>query len=283
MIENNINSGSCVTAESNRNIIDFSQIIGHIEVKERVLSVLAACVSGDKEREEYLKRIGAHNSKGILLYSKPGLGKTEVLRAIERSLKNHPLIEAEYLPGSLFQGTAGKNSKMIESTFDRARKTKKMVFLMLLDEIDSIMMKKRGMLNVSERTNALLAEMDGMKDSSNIVIIATTNRIKNIEDAVLSRFKTFITLQAPEEPERLEFISKFISPIKFDKPYDEAILARDTKGFTGRNFRDIGSYLIDIQAITHAPVPTSTLIIEVNKYMARAAVVRNTIDMEDGD
>jgi len=265
------------------NIIDFSKIIGHLELKGKILDVLSSGLKDDPVREAYLKSIDFHSIRGIMIYSPPGLGKTETLRAIERSLKDHPLIEAKYHQCSEFQGTTGKNSKLIENVFELARSTKKKTYVMLLDEIDSIFMKKRGMLNVAERTNALLSEMDGMKDSSKIVIIATTNRIGNIEEAMMSRFRDLVQLQPPNEEERKEFILKYISPIIYDKQFDMNIMVRDTEGYTGRNFKDIGMKMIDIYSRTNKPVSLQSLLVEVGKYRNRAGLIKNNIETEKGE
>jgi len=263
--------------------INFNNIIGQNEAKDKILTALSAGLKPNEIRDAYLKSIGMKAIRGIMLYGVPGVGKTETLRALELSLKDNPLIECEYVPCSAFQGGVGTNAEKIAAVFDRARSTKKNMFVMLLDEIDSIFMKKRGMLNVAERTNALQSEMDGMKDSSNIIIIATTNRIANIEDAMLSRFRDIVELYPPNDDERLQFIEKYIKPIPFTLPFDSSIMARDTKGFTGRNFRDIGLKMIDKYSQTNKPVDSHDLIKEVNKYAQRAGHLKNLMMKEQLD
>src|SRR3972149_12078157 len=103
-------------------------------------------------------------------------------------------------------------------------------------------MKKRGHINVAERTNAMQSNMDGMKDSSNIVIIGSTNHIDGMEDASISRF-TVINLGLPTPYEREQFIKKFIVPIPMERKINTNVKVTLLAGYTGRKFREIGMKL----------------------------------------
>ena len=263
--------------------INFDGIIGHEDLKQEILYAVLGKLSDDAESKEYLKSIDYHATEGILIYGLPGLGKSDILRAIEKSLRNHPDIDCKVIDCSEFQGNVGTNAPKINAVFEAARNTKKKVCVVLIDELDSVMMKKKGHLNVAERTNAMQSNMDGIKDSSKIIVIATTNRINNMETASISRF-TLITLQLPTLNERIEFIKKYIQPILTDKPINPETMANITEGFTGRMFRDLGIKLNRIRFITKKPVSSDVITREISKYMSVASRnIKQTNEDEDGN
>jgi len=246
--------------------INFDGIIGHEDLKQEILLAVLGKLNEDEESKAYLRSIDDHATTGILLYGVPGVGKSNLLRAIAKSLDNHPDIDCKSIDCSEFQGNVGTNAQTINDKFDEARNTSKMCCVMLVDELDSVMRKKRGLLNDAERTNAMQSNMDGMKDSSKIIMIATTNSIDSMEDASLSRF-TIISLGLPTTDERKEFIRRFIASIPSEKPILIDVLAKYTEGFTGRQFRDIGKNLNRIRAISKKPITSEDLTKQIAKYV----------------
>lgn len=245
--------------------INFDGIIGHEDLKEEILLAIAGKLCEDEQSKAYLESIDDHAVTGILLDGLPGVGKSSILRAIEKSLKNHPEVDCKSLDCSDFQGGVGTNAKRINETFEEARNTKKECCVILVDEIDSVMRKKRGLLNDAERTNAMQTNMDGMKDSSKIIMIVTTNDIGSMEDASISRFSV-IRLGLPGERERKALIEKFILPIPMETPLNIDIVARYTEGLTGRNFRDIGKNLSRKRAINKKPISLKDLTLMISKF-----------------
>jgi len=258
--------------------INFDGIIGHEDLKQEILYAVLGKLNEDEESKAYLASIDDHATTGILLYGLPGVGKSNIMRAIEKSLINHPDIDCMSLDCSEFQGNVGTNAKIINERFDSARATKKRVCILLIDEIDSVLMKKRGHINVAERTNAMQTNMDGMKDSSKIIIIGATNHIDGMEDASISRF-VVINLGLPTSTERKAFIEKFILPIPMEKDINIDVMVKYTEGFTGRNFRDIGMKLNRIRAINKKPVSIIDLLKEITKFMSSSQ--RNNNRVED--
>ena len=260
-------------AEDNKKIeerrlhpINFDGIIGHEDLKQEILNIVLGKLNEDDESKAYLKAIDDHAATGLLLYGLPGVGKSNIMRAMEKSLKNHPDIDCKSIDCSEFQGNVGTNATIINKTFEDARNTNKKMCIILVDEIDSVMMKKRGHVNVAERTNAMQSNIDGMKDSSKIAIVASTNTLDGMENASLSRF-TIINLGLPTSTEREEFIKRYISPIPMEIALNIEAITKNTDGFTGRNFRDIGKNLNRIRAITKKPIEIKVLLKEICKFM----------------
>lgn len=263
--------------------INFDCIIGHEDLKEEICFAVIAKIKHNEASKEYHKQIGDHATTGILAYGLPGVGKSEILKCLLDSLKDHPDIDCKHIDCSELQGNPGNNAEKINSVFDDARSTTKKVCIIVIDEIDSVMLKKGKFLNATERTNAMQSNLDGVKDSSKIIVIATTNRVNNMESASLSRF-TRIDLELPTLDERKQLIKKFISPLPINPEFNDMhidIMAKDTEGFTGRNFRDIGLKLDRIRVITDKPIDFTTLIKEQNKFRARAGKINMHIEGDE--
>jgi len=259
-------------AEDNKKIeerrlhpINFDEIIGHDDLKEEIILAISGKLCQSERSKEYLKSIDDHATTGILMEGRPGTGKSNILRAVEKSLINHPDVDCKYISCGDFQGQVGKNAQMIDDVFEEARSTPKKCYVMLIDEIDSILRKKRGLLNDAERTNAMQTNMDGMKDSSKIIIIATTNCIDSMEEASVSRFIT-MSLDYPTTEERKLFIKRYISVIPMSEDINIDMLANCTVGFSGRQFRDIGKKLNRIADTTKQPISKDRMNTELGKY-----------------
>lgn len=274
-------------AEDNKKIeerrlhpINFDGIIGHEDLKQAILYKVKAKLVTSERSKLYRESIKYHATSGILIYGLPGVGKSDVLRQIAESVRDHPDIDCKEMSCSDFQGNVGTNAKMIDDVFDAARSTRKKCCIMLIDEIDSVMMKKKGHLNVAERTNAMQSNMDGMQDSSKLIIIATTNRINGMEEASISRF-TRINLELPTSDERKEFIKRYILAIPMEKEPNIDVIVKYTEGFSGRMFRDLGLKLDDIEVVDNKPISYSVLIREISKYMTQAG--RNQKRMQEDE
>lgn len=255
-------------------VIDFSNIIGHTDMKKELIEYADSFINHYQEYQEYLKAINADGAKGLMLHGLPGIGKSMTLKAVEDSLKNHPDIEVKYYDRSSFMGTIGNNAQKIQKIFDEARSTKKKLFVMLIDEADGIMAPRGEFLNANERTGEFITQIQGMRDSSKILILATTNDIKNVDSAIKDRFD-LIELLPPDKHERKEFIRKYFAIIKLEKPITDETLNTfvvATAGFTGRNYMQISKKLKSIE-MRRDSVSMTEMFAEIAKYHVRASIV----------
>ena len=184
---------------------------------------------------------GAKIPKGALLTGKPGTGKTLLARAIAGE-SSVPFIQCS---GSSFvEMFVGVGAKRVRDVFEMARKNQPCI--VFIDEIDAIG-KKRSMNGFAanderEQTiNQLLTEMDGFDNDSQIVVIAATNRLDILDDALLrpGRFDRKIQVSLPNVYGR-EKILQVHSKNKNLSP--EVILmdvARQTTGFSGADLENL--------------------------------------------
>src|SRR3990167_2524603 len=110
--------------------------------------------------------------------------------------------------------------------------------LVFFDEIDSLA-GKRGMeqgTKVTERVlNQMLAEMDGIEDVNDILVIGATNRPDMLDPAILrpGRFDKILLVTAPDEKSRLQILGIHTKNVPLAKDVDIKELAKITDGYSG--------------------------------------------------
>jgi len=107
--------------------------------------------------------------------------------------------------------------------FNQARNTVKIKgsCIIFIDEIDAVGYRRKSFRNdmlqgnrESEMTlNQLLNEMDGFQENKNLIVIAATNLIDNIDDALLrpGRFDQKIEIEPPTPLERSRILKIHLS------------------------------------------------------------------------
>lgn len=137
---------------------------------------------------ELMKQYNIEPTRGIILYGPPGTGKTSLARAVAEYF-NVPFV---YQKASAFSGRyVGTTEGNVRSLFQEARslaQEKGSRVIIFLDEIDAIARKRDGgHLNRPSDLilPALLEELDGFKKDSSIFLIAATNRLDVLDEAIL--------------------------------------------------------------------------------------------------
>ncbi len=219
--------------------ITWAEVGGLDNVKQE----LKEAVEWPLKYKESFDRMGIRPSKGILLYGPPGTGKTLLAKAVAKES------EANFIQvkgPSLLSMWVGKSEEGVRKIFERARQVAPCVIF--FDEIDA-MAGKRGIemgTKVTERVlNQLLAEMDGIVDMRDILVIAATNRPDMLDPAILrpGRFDKILLINAPLEEGRLNVLKIHTKSMPLGdgkKLYDEKErekmleeLSKKTDGYTG--------------------------------------------------
>ena len=182
--------------------ISWNDVGGVDSVKQN----LKEAVEWPLKHPEMFKRMGIRPSRGILLYGPPGTGKTLLAKAVAKES------EANFIQvkgPSLLSMWVGKSEEGMRKIFERARQVSPCIIF--FDEIDSLA-GKRGIetgTKVTERVlNQMLAEMDGLEDLNNVLVIGATNRPDMIDSAILrpGRFDKILLVGAPEDEGRLQIL-----------------------------------------------------------------------------
>ncbi|WP_243136949.1 ATP-dependent metallopeptidase FtsH/Yme1/Tma family protein [Alkaliphilus serpentinus] len=215
--------------------IAFSSVAGNQEAKESLLELVDFLKHPDKYR-----RYGARMPRGVILYGPPGTGKTLMAKA----LASEAGVDFMAVSGSDFvQIYVGVGAARIRSLFKKASEKKKCVIF--IDEIDALGKKRdRGMggSDESDRTlNALLTEMSGFKDNDGIIVLAATNRLDTLDDALLrpGRFDRQIEVGLPDLQARREILELYTQNRPVSTTVDIGQLAQQTVYFSGAKLENL--------------------------------------------
>ncbi len=182
-----------------------------------------------------IKKIGGNIIRGMLMMGPPGCGKTYLAKAM--ATESHiPFIS---MSGSEFvEVFVGVGASRVRQLFQKARR---LAYahggcIIFIDEIDSIGRQRNlfsqggGGQETNSTQNQLLAEMDGLKDKDeNVIVIGATNAAEDTMDAALlrpGRFDRKIYVDKPDLQEREDLFRYYLSKIKYDNKIDIGRFAR---------------------------------------------------------
>jgi transitional endoplasmic reticulum ATPase len=189
---------------------------------------------------EAFRRIGIRPAKGFLLYGPPGTGKTLLAKAAAKES------EANFIAtksSDLLSKWYGESEQQIARLFNRARQVSPTIIF--LDELDSLVPARGGGLGepqVTERVvNTILAEMDGLEELQNVVVIGATNRPTLIDPALLrpGRFDELIYVGPPDAGGRKRILAIHTKTMPLADDVDLDSLAKRTERFTGADLEDL--------------------------------------------
>ena len=224
-----------IESESKKENVTMDMVIGMKEVKKALLTAIQIpIIHPDLATKYKVKPI-----KGILMFGPPGNGKTMLMRAA---------INDDSMGGATMQEISG--SELANMGYSHAAATIKEIFnkakenspsIIFIDEIDAIAPARN---NASEQgiaiTTELLLEMDGIEDSTGILIVAATNRPNAMDPALLrsGRFDKLIFIKPPSASEREEIFKIHLNDVPiYDLDYIQ--LAKITNGFTAADIVNI--------------------------------------------
>ncbi|XP_025424252.1 AFG3-like protein 2 [Sipha flava] len=218
--------------------VRFKDVAGCEEAKIEIMEF----VNFLKNPQQYLD-LGAKIPKGAMLTGPPGTGKTLLAKATagEADVPFLSVSGSEFL--EMFVGVGPSR---VRDMFTMARKHAPCI--LFIDEIDAVG-KKRGGRNMgghSEQENTLnqlLVEMDGFNTTTNVVVLAATNRVDVLDSALMrpGRFDRQIYVPAPDIKGRASIFGVHLKPLKTDLDILKTArkLAARTPGFTGADIANV--------------------------------------------
>ena len=215
--------------------IKFKDVAGLDEEKGELIEIVDFL-----KRPEKFTKMGAKVPRGVLLYGKPGTGKTLIAKAIAGEA-DVPFIS---MSGSEFiEMFAGLGASRVRKLFDKARKLAPCI--VFIDEIDAIGARRTSNSGAetenNQTLNQLLVEMDGFSSEETIIVLAATNRPEMLDKALLrpGRFDRQITIPAPDLKGRLDILKIHSEDKRLSDDVNLESIAEDTAGFTGAELANI--------------------------------------------
>ncbi|KAM4059264.1 ATPase family associated with various cellular activities (AAA) domain-containing protein [Hirsutella rhossiliensis] len=166
---------------------------------------LQTSIIGPIKNPELYQNFGVNRPAGVLLWGPPGCGKTLIAQAVANEAQaSFILIDGP----ELLNKYVGESERAVRELFQRARSSTPCI--LFFDEIDSIVPPRNNSSTDSGArvVNALLAELDGVKDRTGIYVIGTTNRPEMIDEAMLrpGRLSVQLLVDLPTPSERVDIL-----------------------------------------------------------------------------
>ncbi|HKJ57990.1 MAG TPA: AAA family ATPase [Halobacteriales archaeon] len=205
----------------------FDDVGGLEEAKRR----LREAVQWPLEYPRLFEATGTDPPAGILLYGPPGTGKTLLARA----LAHESGVNVIHVAGpELLDKYVGESEKAVREVFERARQTAPTI--VFFDEIDAIAARRGRDDDVTERVvSQLLAELDGLSENPNLVVLAATNRREALDPALLrpGRLEVHVEVPKPDEAARRAILDVHARGKPLGDDVDLDRLAEKLSGATG--------------------------------------------------
>ncbi|MEM4648627.1 MAG: CDC48 family AAA ATPase [Nitrososphaerota archaeon] len=201
---------------------------------EDVKRQLVEAIEWPLKYPEKFERMGIKPPKGILLYGPPGCGKTMLARAVATEA------EANFISvkgPEIFNKWVGESEKAVREIFRKARQAAPCIIF--FDEIESVVMRKdlvEDSSGVSSRvTSQILAEMDGIEELTDVIVIGATNRPDLLDPAILrpGRFDKLIYVPPPEEKSRYQILKIYTRRMPLAPDVSLRDLAMRTEMYSG--------------------------------------------------
>uniref|UniRef100_F1KSL7 ATP-dependent zinc metalloprotease YME1 n=1 Tax=Ascaris suum TaxID=6253 RepID=F1KSL7_ASCSU len=214
--------------------VTFDDVRGMDEAKKEVEEI----VSYLRDPDRY-SRLGGRLPKGVLLVGPPGTGKTLLARAIAGEAQ----VPFFHTSGSEFDEVlVGQGARRVRDLFERAKQ--RAPCIIFIDEIDSVGSKRVSNSihpYANQTINQLLAEMDGFNRNEGVIIIGATNRVEDLDKALLrpGRFDVRVTVSPPDLLGRKDILRHYLSKIIHTDEVNVDTLAKGTTGFTGADIENM--------------------------------------------
>ncbi|EFL52316.1 Adenosinetriphosphatase [Solidesulfovibrio fructosivorans JJ]] len=232
---------------------------------DKVIRILRETVELPLKHPEVLRHLGISPPRGVLLYGPPGCGKTLLARAVahESGARFFSVSGPE-----LITKWHGESEENLRNLFDEAQKSQPAV--VFFDEIDAIAQARSSdeSLRLDSRfTTQLLTILDGIHDLGRVAVLATTNRMDLLDQALLrpGRFDRLIEIPPPDRDGCRKILHIHVQKLPLAKDVDLEAIIEDLVGASGADIAYVvreAAYAslrraFDLNALLEESVPMS--------------------------
>ena len=219
--------------------VTFDDVAGIDEAKGELSEV----VDFLRNPEKY-SRLGARIPHGVLLSGPPGTGKTLLARAVagEADVPFFSMSASEFV-----EAIVGIGASRVRDLFAQAKEAAPAIIF--VDELDAVgRSRTSGVAGFSggnderEQTlNQILTEMDGFDSSTNVIVIAATNRPDVLDAALLrpGRFDRRVAVQPPDRSGRQRILEVHVRGVALADDVDLGRIAAATPGMVGADLANL--------------------------------------------
>lgn len=224
---------------------------------EGLLQKVSDHALGIAEHRDSLKQYGQHLKRGILLYGRPGTGKTHTVR--------HLLSRSGSATAILLSG--GSLARISEAaTMARALQPS----IIVLEDCDLIAEDRSFGHGPQPLLFEVLDAMDGLASDADVAFVLTTNRVDMLERALAQRpgrVDLAVEIPLPAEAERVALLKLYARGIPFSTAALEEAAGR-TEGTTASFARELIRRAVVAAALAGVPVADAHLQGAVAELMA---------------
>ena len=214
--------------------VSWTDVAGLDEAKQELHEVVEFL--RDRKRFE---RLGARVPRGILLHGPPGTGKTLLAKAVASASGANFYSQSA---SSFVEMFAGLGAARIRKLFEEARKNAPAI--VFIDELDAVG-ASRGAAGVhrehDQTLNQLLVELDGFNMRDEVVVMAASNRLQDLDPALLrpGRFDRQVLVSPPDVAGRESILKVHTRSKPLAADVDLEQVARQTSGLTGADLANL--------------------------------------------